>query len=88
MARPARELVLRSVGRRLMTYLDSMGKARAWTFLLHDVYGYELREVAEITRVSVAAAQSRLRRGRRQIHEFIAADAGLAHALESNEPNP
>ncbi len=84
-ARPARDVVLRGMTRRVLGHLDAIDEAKAWTFVLHDVYGYDLREVAEITDVSVAAAQTRLVRGRREIHERIAGDAELAHALESTE---
>jgi RNA polymerase sigma-70 factor, ECF subfamily len=83
--RPTRDAVLRSSARRVLAHLDAIDEAKAWTFVLHDVYGYDLREVAEITGVTVAAAQTRLVRGRREIHERIAGDADLAKALESTE---
>lgn len=86
-ARPARDAAMRSSARRVLAHLDAIDEAKAWTFVLHDVYGYDLREVAEITGVSVAAAQTRLVRGRREIHERIAGDGELAHALETTEAN-
>jgi RNA polymerase sigma-70 factor, ECF subfamily len=61
--------------------LAQMDPNRAWTFLLHDVYGYDLREVGEITGASLSAAQSRLVRGRREIHERIRNDEALARFL-------
>ncbi|HEY6080664.1 MAG TPA: RNA polymerase sigma factor [Polyangiaceae bacterium] len=72
----ARQAIAR-VGREL----ESMDQGRAWTFLLHDVYGYDLKEISQITGVSLSAAQSRLVRGRREIHERIRQDATLARFL-------
>jgi len=67
----------RAVGR-LRGELERMNQDRAWAFLLHDVYGYDLREIGQITGVSLSAAQSRLVRGRRDIHERVENDAELA----------
>jgi DNA-directed RNA polymerase specialized sigma24 family protein len=47
--------------------------------------GYDLREVARITGASVTAAQSRLVRGRRALHESIGQDADLADTLVEME---
>jgi RNA polymerase sigma-70 factor, ECF subfamily len=77
--------VLRGMVQRVTQHLRDMVFDRAWTFLLHDVHGYSLEEVASLTGVSVAAAQSRLVRGRRDLHERIAADPGLAGGLDSLE---
>lgn len=72
----ARELIAR-----IRAHLGAIDEAKAWTYLLHDVYGYSLAEIAEITGVSVAAAQSRLVRGRRALEERLADDPELATAL-------
>ncbi len=77
--------IVRGMVERVMHHLDQMAYERAWTFLLHDVHGYSLDEVASITGASVAAAQSRLVRGRRELHERIAADPDLAGGLDALE---
>lgn len=77
--------VLRGMVERVMHHLAQMAHERAWTFLLHDVHGYSLDEVAAITGASVAAAQSRLVRGRRELHERIANDPDLAGGLDARE---
>jgi RNA polymerase sigma-70 factor (ECF subfamily) len=80
-----RQPMLRGLVERVAHHLRKMPYDRSWTFLLHDVHGYSLEEVARITGVSIAAAQSRLVRGRRELHERIEADPGLAGGLESLE---
>jgi RNA polymerase sigma-70 factor (ECF subfamily) len=70
---------------RIKRELEGMDPTRAWTFLLHDVYGYDLKEVSQITGVSLSAAQSRLVRGRRELHERIRQDHALARFLRQSE---
>jgi RNA polymerase sigma-70 factor, ECF subfamily len=76
----------RSVLRRVLAHLDTIDEAKSWAYLLHDVCGYDLREVAEITGASLAAAQSRLVRGRRELLERLSADAELAPMLANANP--
>jgi len=80
-ASAGRGLVARDYERRIREHLAAMDEAKSWTFLLHDVCGFDLREVSRITGVSVAAAQQRLVRGRREIHERIADDPELAACI-------
>jgi RNA polymerase sigma-70 factor (ECF subfamily) len=84
-SRTGREAVVRNLMRRVLGHMDKIEVAKAWAFVLHDVCGYDLREIARITGVSATAAQSRLIRGRREVHERIAADPELAHMLEEIE---
>jgi len=77
----AEAVAARQALERVRLELEQMNQDRAWTFLLHDVYGYDLKEVGQITGASLAAAQSRLVRGRREIHERIQNDQALARFL-------
>ena len=55
--------------------LRGLGPKKARVVYLRDVLGYQLEEVATMLGTSVAAAQSRLVRGRREIIETIGPDA-------------
>lgn len=81
----ARETSARSELRRVLRHLDAIDETKAWTYVLHDVCGYDLREVAQITDSSVAAAQSRLVRGRNELRARIAADPELSAMLGEGE---
>ena len=59
---------------RVRQHLLAMKPAHAETVFLHDALGHQLAEVALIMRVSVAAATSRLVRGRRDLYRRLDAD--------------
>jgi RNA polymerase sigma-70 factor (ECF subfamily) len=68
--------------RRVEKHLAGMDAKRAWTFVLHDVHGFSLKEISEITKVSVAAVQSRLVRGRKEMHQRIVEDPDLVGSMD------
>jgi RNA polymerase sigma-70 factor (ECF subfamily) len=74
---PGPVIEARQLAGRIGEHLSAMNPDRAWAYLLHDVGGYSLEEIAHIAGISTAAAQSRLSRGRRELHQRIAADASL-----------
>ena len=67
----ARQLEARHELSTVFELLASLDEEKIFPFLLHDVCGFDLREIAEIVGVSVAAAQSRLVRGRHLVHETL-----------------
>lgn len=80
-----RQMVVRDATQRVAAHLAAMRPERSWAFVLHDVCGYSLDEIAHICGISVAAAQSRLVRGRRDLQDRVAADPSLAESLERGE---
>jgi RNA polymerase sigma-70 factor (ECF subfamily) len=73
-ATPERNLEGRLEVARLQGIFGRMKLKHAEAVLLHDVLGHDLAEVAEITGVTVAAAQSRLVRGRGELMRRAKAD--------------
>ena len=64
---PERALHARADLVRLQMILGAMNPKHADVLVLHDVLGHELTAISELTGLSVAAAQSRLVRGRKEL---------------------
>lgn len=71
--------------RKIATLLASLNQNRVQVFVLHDVHGFELKEIAEILGITVANAQSRLVRGRSDVHEALEKDPELAASLREED---
>jgi RNA polymerase sigma-70 factor, ECF subfamily len=59
--------------REIEAAMERLAPAKARVVYLHDALGYQLAEIATTVGISVAAAQSRLVRGRREIIDCIVA---------------
>jgi RNA polymerase sigma-70 factor (ECF subfamily) len=84
----SRRLVARDLVGRVREKLGAIDPQKAFAFLLHDVLGFDLREIADITGVSVAAAQKRLVRGRRDVQGELARDPELASLVDDLGEEP
>jgi RNA polymerase sigma-70 factor (ECF subfamily) len=70
---PDELLDLRREIERVKGGLSSVPPKRAEAFVLHDVLGFDLSEIAGMLEISAAAAQSRLVRGRHDLYARIGA---------------
>ena len=69
---PERAAETRRRVERLLGALSAVNRARAEAVVLHDILGHDLAEIAGLLGVTVAAAQSRLVRGRKEVLKYIA----------------
>jgi len=69
---------------RIRAHLASISPEKAETILLHDLFGYELAEIALLMGASVSAVQSRLVRGRKELQARLAHDG----SPKSSPPPP
>lgn len=76
----------RELLKKISAVMATLNPGRMQVFVLHDVHGYELKEISEILGLTVANAQTRLVRGRKELHEAVAHDEALASALREVLP--
>ena len=67
--------------RRVAVVLSKLNQSRVQVFVLHDVHGFELKEIADILGITLANAQSRLVRGRSDVHVALEAEPELLAAM-------
>lgn len=70
---PHRLAAQREAVRGIARCMATLNADRMQVFVLHDVHGFELKEIAEILTISASNAQTRLVRGRRELHEALEA---------------
>jgi RNA polymerase sigma-70 factor, ECF subfamily len=59
---------------RLRRILGDMGDSKALPIVLHEILGHDLAEIATLTGTSIAATQSQLVRGRRELRRRMEAE--------------
>ncbi len=79
---PDRHAEAREALRRLYTALDRCEASHRVAFVLHEVDGRPLREVAALMEASVVATKLRVWRTRKRIEEAARKDAALAYFLQ------
>jgi RNA polymerase sigma-70 factor (ECF subfamily) len=67
--------------RHIAAVLSKLNQSRVQVFVLHDVHGFELKEIADILGITVANAQSRLVRGRSDVHSALDEEPELQAVL-------
>lgn len=80
-AGPLTTTVHREAVERVLAHLEHVNGKHAEVYLLHDVHGFELKEIAEILGITVANAQTRLVRGRGDVRARIEKDVELTALL-------
>ncbi len=65
------EIVIRAELTRLRDVLTTLKAKHAEAVFLHDVLGHDLAEISVLEGITVAAAQSRLVRGRKELYEAL-----------------
>jgi RNA polymerase sigma-70 factor (ECF subfamily) len=83
-----RTLIARNMAARIRQHLETIEPAKADAYVLHDVCGFDAREIASIAGISEAAAHARIARGRRELQQLLAADPELRDALMDTEVEP
>ena len=82
---PLMTALRRQALRQVSSVLARLNQSRVQVFVLHDVHGFELKEIADILGITVANAQSRLVRGRGDVHGALEDEPELLAALREED---
>lgn len=77
----SRAVVVRDLANRIRRHLEAMDPGKAEAYFLHDVCGFDAREVASAAGITETAAFARIARGRRELQERLAQDPELSTPL-------
>lgn len=80
---PARTVWTRQLVDRLKVLLAGVADDRLSAWVLHDIHGFSLAELSQMTGASLAAVQSRLVRGRGDVEARLAREPELLLSLRS-----
>ncbi len=80
---PARTVWTRQLVDRLKVLLAGVAEDRLTAWVLHDIHGFSLAELSQMTGASLAAVQSRLVRGRGDVEQRLARQPELLLSLQS-----
>lgn len=84
---PLEAATRRQALRKVLELLAALpNQSRVQVFLLHDVHGFELSEIADILDLTLTNAQSRLVRGRKDVHEALQQRPELVAVLRGETP--
>ena len=79
---PARTVWTRQLVERLKVLLAGVADDRLTAWVLHDIHGFSLAELSQMTGASLAAVQSRLVRGRGDVEARLAREPELLLSLQ------
>jgi RNA polymerase sigma-70 factor (ECF subfamily) len=83
-----RQALLRNILGRVRERLTHLDEEKVSTWLLFEVHGLSLSELAHAMEISLAAAQSRISRARREVRACLEGDVELLGVLSSLEASP
>jgi DNA-directed RNA polymerase specialized sigma24 family protein len=84
---PLAQALLDDTAKSLHNALAKLGEDHRIVVLLHDVEGYKLKEIQELTGIPVGTVKSRLHRGRERLRELLKKDGTFSVQDTCNSMN-